>query len=59
MIAIILISEVFFRVLGVPIGTSSNVKTRSTKTERAFVHKLPEKAINAKGQCIMTHKLAL
>ena len=48
MISIILISGIFFRVWGASIGTSSNVKTGSNKTEKAFVPKLPEKAIDAK-----------
>ena len=48
MISIISISGIFFRVWGAPIGTSSNVKTGSNKTEKAFVPKLPEKAIDAK-----------
>ena len=38
----------FFQGLGASIGTSSNVKTGSNKTEKAFVPKLPEKAIDAK-----------
>jgi hypothetical protein len=38
-----------FQGFGAPIGASSNVKTGSNKTEKAFVPKLPEKAINTKN----------